>query len=131
MNEYRISKYDLTYRKNGVYIKEDWTSISDIGKVYDGNLFTLEDYLIVEDSYLRFIHILCTELDVHDIKINGLEDYKNKCKYVQASTLSINDVLQISRGCLREEYWCRLESDQIFFHFGYDYYMYIVCSLSY
>jgi hypothetical protein len=35
---------------------------------------------------------------------------------------------------LREEFWCRLETEDRFLHFGYDYYMYVgvktTCSAS-
>lgn len=29
------------------------------------------------------------------------------------------------RRVLREEFWCRLEADECFVHFGWDYYMYV------
>jgi hypothetical protein len=31
----------------------------------------------------------------------------------------------VLRSLLREEYWCRLESETAFVHVGWDYYMYI------
>ena len=39
MKEYRISKYDPQFRVNGAYQKNEWTSISDIGKVFDDGGF--------------------------------------------------------------------------------------------
>jgi hypothetical protein len=31
----------------------------------------------------------------------------------------------VLRALLREEYWCKLESDSAYIHVGYDYYMYV------
>lgn len=31
-NQYRVTKYNPEYRKNGTYMRDEWTSISDIGK---------------------------------------------------------------------------------------------------
>ncbi len=35
------------------------------------------------------------------------------------------EVADIARLVLRESLWCKLESDRMFVHFGYDYYMFI------
>lgn len=54
MKEYRISKYDPQFRVNGSYQKNEWTSISDIGKVFDDGVLTLAEYLRVENEYIQF-----------------------------------------------------------------------------
>jgi hypothetical protein len=40
MNEYRICKYNPRFRVNGVYIKDEWTSVSDIGKTFEDGVLT-------------------------------------------------------------------------------------------
>lgn len=40
---HEIVKYSSeNYGENGVYTKDEWTSRSDIGTVYEGKTFTLE-----------------------------------------------------------------------------------------
>lgn len=48
MNYYRISKYDPQYRIDGIYQKDEWTSMSDIGNIYGGKVFTEDEYYKVE-----------------------------------------------------------------------------------
>lgn len=53
MKTYRITKYNPKNReKDGVYSKDEWTSISDIGKSFGDYKLTASDYLKVEDQYL-------------------------------------------------------------------------------
>ena len=53
MNHLCISKYDIKYRNElGVYLRDDWTSFFDIGKVWEGELLTREEYERVEKNYL-------------------------------------------------------------------------------
>ena len=42
MNHYRISKYSPEYRQNGVYLKDEWTSIADVGKTFDGVMMSID-----------------------------------------------------------------------------------------
>ncbi len=131
MNEFRISKYDLKYRINGVYQKEEWISIGDVGRVYDGSVFTFEEYVRVENAYLSFIEKVCQTLNIQSLNVMGLEDYNHICKFAVEQIVDLDEILDISRDCLRERYWCRLESKQLFFHFGYDYYLYVGSKLTY
>ena len=56
MTKVRISKYNPKYRVNGAYVKEEWTDYSDIGNIFDGHVFTFEDYLKMELNYLNAIY---------------------------------------------------------------------------
>jgi len=51
----RVTKYNPLFRdKNGQYLRDDWTSIADIGKILQSNNaqpVTVEDYLSIEDTY--------------------------------------------------------------------------------
>ena len=56
MYQYRITKYNPKYRQlDGKYLNNEWTSYSDIGKKYNGKLFTMQNYIEVENSYVTAI----------------------------------------------------------------------------
>jgi hypothetical protein len=53
-------------------------------------------------------------------------DMKNSFQQVKTGiNLRIDEVELLARLILREKLWCKLESKDMFVHFGYDYYMYI------
>lgn len=130
--EFRISKYDHKYRTDGVYLKEEWTSISDVGKVFEGKMFTSAEYEHYESLYLSFIESVCAQLDIAEMVVSCLEDYNSICSYNNdASIKGINAIIEVARDCLREKYWCKLVTDVCQFHFGYDYYLYLCSPLNY
>ena len=122
-NQYRITKYNPIYRINGIYNRDEWTAISDVGKSYNGKIFTFEEYLAVEKSYLSVIENILQELNIKSVRIKQGENIYSKLN--NSVLYSQEDVLLVARGCLREEFWCKLVSKNFFIHFGYDYYMYI------
>ena len=123
MINYRISKYNPCFRVNGIYIKEEWTSIGDVGKCFDGKCFTLDEYIATENNYVIFVDRIIQMTKTDLFKITGLEDDSHNCQYEKVSS--------VVRGCLREEYWCRLVASSLEISFGYDYYVYAKCSLNY
>ena len=125
---YRVSKYDPAFRNGGVFTKADWTSYADIGKAFEGHMFTLEDYLRVEKRYIQFI------LDV----VNACKGNKLRLVYLEASedllwrvgqTLSDNDLIGFWEDCMREKCWGQLENDTLLIEHGYDFYVHIGCNL--
>ena len=52
MTEYRITKYNPANRINGAYMSDEWTSISDIGKVFNGIILSQDTYLKTEKAYI-------------------------------------------------------------------------------
>lgn len=121
--QYRITKYNPISRVNGIYTKDEWTAMSDVGKSYDGKIFTFEEYLAIEKSYLKVIEKVLQKLNVKRVRIKQGENMYSK---LNNSVLnSHKEILLVAKGCLREEFWCKLVSKNFFVHFGYDYYMYI------
>src|SRR3990167_6936831 len=138
---YRVTKYNPLFRnENGAYQKDEWTSYSDIGKVFDGQVLTPTNYLQVEDSYIKAIGLFMEFLTADSLTVVGLE--KNSAPEKKDALFSVEmlniyyaigenevisqkTILTIARLCLRSNIWCRLESDKMFVHFGYDYYMYV------
>ncbi len=134
---YRITKYNPTFRdKDGTYHKKEWTSYSDIGRVYEKQLFTLESYLKTEAAYCSAIIDFMNCLDLTQLRVRSLEmvdfnknsdAYSDKVKNLlnENSTIERDALLLIVPLVLREIVWFKLESKEMFVHFGYDYYMYI------
>lgn len=72
MNKYRISKYNPLFRAaNGRYLKEDWISISDIGKTFDGKQLTIESYKAIEDGYVNAIHLIMGHMNIPYLSIKN------------------------------------------------------------
>jgi len=58
MHKYRITKYNPLFRDaEGRFNRDDWTSISDIGKVFDNQVLTIVMYKKTEDSYIKAVHL--------------------------------------------------------------------------
>jgi hypothetical protein len=151
MKCWRITKYNPKFRNElGHYQKKEWTSVSDIGKIFEGKQLTVEEYLNTENLYINSIDYFITALKLSGLKVEELE--KNKAEialkqpdnlYLYKMTmlfnsvknnqfLNIQEVRYISRLILREQLWCKLTYGSTFFvHFGYDYYMYIGCHREY
>jgi len=125
MFEYRVTKYDPAVRLSGGTYNE-WTSFSDVGATFDGTVLTRATYEKVETAYISVAMAFLREANVGSLAVRGLE-YRKKGKrpYPEGACLTVMDVGTIMTEVLREEFWCRLEGDRGFIHFGWDYYMYI------
>jgi len=54
MRQWRVTKYNPRLRnRQGHFKGEAWTAVSDIGKVFDGEVLTIERYRAVEDAYVE------------------------------------------------------------------------------
>ena len=140
------------YDERGIYRKDEWTSSSDIGKVYDGKRFTREEYLETEDKYAQAVirgmelagcSFLTVEyLSIHRNKRNMKrftpKDPKdplheqNKALYdmflsiKEGMRIHISQIEKAVRLNLREFMNCDLTNKKKDFYvrFGFDYYMY-------
>ncbi|MBP3800959.1 MAG: hypothetical protein J6I85_02855 [Clostridia bacterium] len=138
MYNYKISKYKIENRKE---IINEWTSISDIGKEYNGKEFKYEDYIKTENAYIEIIFMFIKLNNIKKITIDELEKYNDDKliydeydfqiqklirKLKNKMELEICDIELYIRAILREQIWAKLySSDELYIHFGYDYYMYI------
>ena len=130
MNYYRISKYDPQYRIEGIYQKDEWTSKSDIEKVYDGKVFTEDEYYKVEQSYVDFVLGVCNLQGINCLTITDLENH-NKLHWTNGQQLNTQQSKEFIKLCLHEEIWGRLISKGFVFETGYEYYIHIGCVLGY
>jgi hypothetical protein len=136
---YRISKYDPTLRgPDGSYKKDDWTSVSDIGASFGGEVLLPHKYSEIEDAYVEAVARMMvaagvTALSVHDLEVHddgtperGLPAVHSIPWPGDGQVLCGPALFDAVRAGLREKIWCRLAgADEFFVHFGYDYYLYV------
>lgn len=139
---YRITKYNPIYRdEKGAYLKNEWTSYSDIGHIFDGKQLNIDEYLNVEDKYIGAVVQFMKCIGINGLYISELE---KKCspnndinstdqmvslysKIKNNYVVHTEEIADMCRLILREYIWCKLKNDlDLEIHFGYDYYMYII-----
>ena len=119
---YRITKY--RHFNNECPIDE-WTSFHDVGKTVSE-----EDYLAVEDDYVQALISICECLGVSSLMISGLE-LNSECEsYFEGQEIDRDRLPSVVKAVLREEIWCKLKSPVCEFHFGYDFYMYLISDIN-
>ncbi len=127
MFEFRVTKYDPVHRDcRGVYMRDEWTSVSDIGRVFGGSRLTESEYRRVETAYATTAVAFLQEAAVLSLMVAGLENHADiPLPLADGSSLGLAEISEVVRRVLREEFWCRLEGAEAFIHLGYDYYMYV------
>lgn len=70
MNIYNVTKYHPETREK----IDEWTEISDINQTFDGVVFTLEEYLLVEAHYVEAIQQMMKFLGVKALTVSSLRD---------------------------------------------------------
>lgn len=124
MYSYRVSKYDPSLRNDkGEFTLETWTSRSDIGQKFSGNILTESEYQKVEDQYIETAIELLEANGCRGLEIRGLENHQGQ--FNEGDYISLDKLGEVFRSVLREEYWARFEGKDVFVHFGYDFYMYV------
>jgi len=128
MVKLRITKYNPIYRdENGFFKHNEWTSFHDIGKSFDGKLFTLVEYNKIENHYLNVIQILFKKAGIFEMTLKDFESCNsNDFKLDRDLKYTLSEIREFSRSILREELWALFQnSNDCYLHFGYDYYMYM------
>lgn len=122
---YRVTKYFQSDMNNNLISdKNEWTSFSDVGVSV-----TMENYVKIEKSYLEVISSLCSYLKVDKLQVFDLECFDDLSLIADGQLLTIEEATVLASRVLREEIWCKLISSSIEFHFGYDFYMYVVSNV--
>lgn len=127
MIEYRVTKYSPALRDaRGTYLRDEWISVSDIGREIGGVVLTDHQYQRVEQAYIDSALAFLNEGGLTSLKIEGLENPKrNSLEFGEGTIVSVERLGDLIRQILREAFWCRFEAENGFVHFGWDYYMYI------
>ena len=127
--QYRVTKYDPSQRNsNGNFMKNEWTSHSDVGRIFDDVMLSESVYLDVEATYLFSVEAFLREAKIETLQLRGLENSRGRVlpEFIQPQAmLTIPQCVEFSRIALREIAWGKLVSPgRAYVHFGYDYYMY-------
>jgi hypothetical protein len=132
MFQYRVTKYDPRFRDaSGAYMRDDWTSIDDIGRSFGGSVLTDEEYQRVENAYVEVAIAFLREAGVNTLTAIGVENGgASPFAPLEGTALTGANLADVIRRVLRAEFWCRLEGDNCFVHIGYDYYMYVGVPIS-
>ncbi|MBR5027862.1 MAG: hypothetical protein IKX51_01455, partial [Bacteroidales bacterium] len=66
------------YDDNGRYLKEEWTSFDDVGRVYGGKVVTIDDYLEIENRFIEITHAILEESGCKFVTLGYVENYRRK-----------------------------------------------------
>lgn len=124
MTEYRITKYNPANRIDGIYMADEWTGFSDIGKVFGGTKLSQDIYLKTERAYIDCCIELIEKSQISSLSIEQPEYYTENIHF-PSSISNTKEIRQVISACLREQCWLKPTYEDFFIHFGYDYYMYI------
>ncbi len=116
MTEYRITKYNPINRIDGVYMKDEWTSVSDIGKVFGGTMLSEDVYLKTEQAYIDCCIELIEKAKISKLYIKQAEYYAENIHF-PSSISKAQEIRQIIIACLREQCWLKLTYKDFFIHF--------------
>lgn len=141
-----ITKYDIANRdERGIYRKDEWASISDIGKFYNNELFIYDDYYKIETLYVNAVNLIMDFFNSNSIEVSHVFKLKIIANAENKNSLDLLDTYNfIKKGSvitdkktiedlvrlrLREHifeleiYVDKSSKSEILF--GFDYYMYL------
>lgn len=134
----RVTKYDPRLRDaRGAYLRDDWSSVGDVGRSHGGRVLTMTEYLRVEAAYVDTAMDLYVDAGSPPLIARDIAAVDVRPRKVPGKVLSLRrkgerrvsraEMPRVVRACLRELSWCRLEAEDASYllHFGYDYYMYV------
>ena len=138
---YQITKYNPQYRNPlGTYLKDEWTSICHVGKIYENREFTIDEYLKVEDGYIQAILLFMAFLNLESLPVTYLEKHRTwdssdtpysksmfelYKKIKVGKQINTKEMGDAARLILRELLWCKIENKSMLVQFCDDYYMFI------
>lgn len=124
---WRITRYDRAYRDSrGAYTIDTWTSVTDVGKVFEGRELTLEEYERTEAAYIETFVVFAREANIERVQVREFPRLEGEPQK-DGAVVPIDEATEILRAMLREEAECRLEApgNDFYVHAGYDLCMYI------
>lgn len=128
--QYRITKFNPVNRnKAGRYLADEWYLYAQVGETFGGILLTEDEYFRVESAYIATVMDFHREAGLPEIFAIGVEDPQGKGAPAEGSLITADRLPLLCRAMLRVDYWCKIEGDGFFIHFGWDYYMYVGASI--
>ncbi len=135
MNYYRLTKKVIPNMDN-------WTAVSDIGKQFGNSVLSKEIYVDVENKCLNVIKEFVSNSGYENFEVLSFEDYRRgdtdsdrkfglenyDLEIDKGSVLDINQVVAVSKMCLREIFWVKLGVvSSIYITFGHDFKVLLGC----
>lgn len=131
MNVIEISKYPPRLMRHGRYLREDWTSASQIGETWQGAVLTLAAYLAVEDLYVRAAERFMLAAEITELQVHGLEHWDEatdermplpqRPRPLEGERVPAARAGDLLRRFLREQAWAELVVPRRFLiHPGHD-----------
>jgi hypothetical protein len=135
MDWWRISKYDPAWRdENYAYLRDEWNSVGDIGRSFEGVTLDAATYLATETALVEAVRAFMADADVQALTVTGFEgpspeDYERldkgalpdshelawRMRQLHESDEVTGPVIdQVLRLLLRQVFWCRLVDAQRF-----------------
>ena len=148
MYRYRVTKYNPFFRdSNGIYLNDEWTSVYDVISLECK--YSFENYMIIENEYVKMVELLVKHLESGEIKfihfeeglsVDQIREYQkkyfvNENEYMLELYNRICNNMSIQNNCeltilvrmiLREYLWGEIKVGKNKIKFGYDYYMYFI-----
>lgn len=126
----------------------EWSEASEIGCVFEGKVFTVDEYIAFEDALIEIILSFFDASSLPHLRVSvapdiadmyGEEFFEHKTKYPQLflpafqpeiivddKIVRRDDIVTVARMVLRQFSYCRLELlDSFYLHFGDGSYVYI------
>lgn len=128
-HELRVSRYRPGVPQSAT---STWTSMSDVGQLFDDGLLSLAEYERVEQLYLAALASLLDAAGRPELTVSEVQVAPSASAAARAvrdgARVGVAEALEICRLELREELSCRLDDDQRFYvHVGFDFYLYVGC----
>ena len=135
MDWWRISKYDPAFRdENYAYQRDEWTSATDIGRTFEGEVLDAEKFLATETAHVEAVRAFMADAGVATLTVTSFEppsedDYAyleklplpdsrelaNQVRQVrEGDELSGGQLDELLRLLLRRVFWCRLVHSRTF-----------------
>lgn len=110
----RITRYDPRYRDaQGNYRAGDWSHVSHVGRSFHGEVLSQAEYDRVERLYGDAVRVFAAESGVAQLEICdatfGTAPSGDPLR--DGEILEIDHVTVMVQSLLREEAWCRLETN--------------------
>ena len=125
MQWHEITKYSPEGYHDGVYALDEWTSFYDIGKSFNGIVFTFQEYQTVERRHIDVVSQLLSETNCHFLTIVYIEIYKDSLIHDLKKSPYNEDLLKHIKLFMKME-----KGRRIHINLGYDYYLNVCCDVS-
>lgn len=153
LKHFLVTKYDPARRdKNRAYLDADkeWSEACDIGKEFDGKVFTLEEYLTTEENYLKTIMAFFDASGLPHLRMTTppneslnqpahMENFRKRytglydpifedIQFENDRKICRDELKTLIKMNLRDAGACSLAIDRKFYlYFGWDFYVYVEC----